>query len=119
MKGPVHQEISQQTEEILRYIEEHLNEPITLKTLSEQFFFSSYYFHRVFKRAAGKSLAVYVRERRVSLACRLLSETNASAAEIGMQCGFQTPQSFTRTFKRMTGLTPSEYRKSIQSHDIT
>ena len=96
----------------LEYIDSHLGESISLKTISDKFNFSSYYFHRMFSVIVGKTIAVYVRDRRLQAACIKLSSTNKSVLEIGMDCGYDSAQSFARVFKQAYGLSPSEYRKS-------
>ncbi|MFR6333332.1 MAG: AraC family transcriptional regulator [Eisenbergiella sp.] len=61
--------------EALKYIDGHLDEKINLESLSERFYFSPYYFHRLFTAVVGKSLAAYIRDRRILFACRQLSTT--------------------------------------------
>ena len=97
---------------VLVYIDNHLDEPIDLKSISSYFNFSTFYFHRLFSAIVGKTLAAYIRDRRLQSACILLANGNKSILEIGIDCGFDSAQSFSRTFKQSHGLTPSEYRKS-------
>ncbi len=100
-----------QVSNALRYIDAHLDEQIRLETLSERFFFSSFYFHRLFSAVVGKSLAAYVRDRRILFACKQLCETDRPITEISSSCGFRSVQAFSRTFKKSTGFSPGEYRK--------
>lgn len=95
----------------LKYIDDHLDQQINLEVLSKKFFFSPFYFHRVFSVIVGKPLAAYIKERRILYACRQLGSTNKSILEIALDSGFHSQQSFSRSFKRMQGLSPSEYRK--------
>lgn len=99
-----------QISEALKYIDEHLAEPVNLEILSEKFFFSSFYFHRLFSAIVGKSLAAYIRDRRILYACKQLCNTEKNILEIALDCGFNSSQSFSRTFKQVQGLSPSEYR---------
>ena len=96
--------------EALEYIDFHLDDVITLDAIAEQFHFSPYYFHRMFSIIVGKTFAVYVRERRLLRACRQLSETNLSVLNIGINCGYDSAQSFSRAFKDSCGLSPRDYR---------
>ena len=96
----------------LAYIDNHLDEPIDLKSVASYFNFSTFYFHRLFSAIVGKTLAAHIRDRRLQSACVLLATSNKSILEIGIDCGFDSAQSFSRTFKQAQGLTPSEYRKA-------
>ena len=97
---------------VLVYIDNHLDEPIDLKSVAGYFNFSAFYFHRLFSAIVGKTLAAHIRDRRLQSACVLLATGNKSILEVGIDCGFDSAQSFSRTFKQAQGLTPSEYRKS-------
>jgi AraC-like DNA-binding protein len=80
----------------LEYIDGHLDEPISLKAISERFHFSPYYFHRMFSAIVGKTFAVHVRDRRLQLACVQLSSTDDSIVNIGLACGYDSAQSCPR-----------------------
>lgn len=96
--------------EALEYIDSHLDEQINFETLAERFHFSPYYFHRMFSVIVGKTIAVYIRDRRLLRACDKLSSSDESILEIGLECGFNSAQSFSRSFKEVYGLTPRDYR---------
>lgn len=97
--------------EALKYIDDNLSENINLELLSDKFYFSPYYFHRLFSAIVGKTLGVYIRDRRILYACKLLCSTNESILDIALDCGFNSAQSFTRAFNEIQGLSPREYRK--------
>ena len=96
--------------EAIKYIDLHLNEALTVQAIAEQFAFSPYYFHRLFTAIVGKSLIAYVRDRRIAYACKMLNETDQKVLEIALDFGFDSAQGFSRTFKSITGMTPTEYR---------
>lgn len=96
--------------EALEFIDEHLDEQITLETIAKHFNFSAYYFHRLFSLIVGKTIAVYISERRMLRACIQLSTTDQSIIDIGFGCGYNSAQSFSRAFKHFNGLSPREYR---------
>lgn len=104
-----------QISKALRYIDEHLCEQLRIETLSERFFFSPFYFHRLFSAVVGRSFAAYVRDRRILFACKQLCETDKPVREISSSCGFGSVQAFSRTFRRVTGFSPSEYRQGQHS----
>lgn len=95
----------------LRFIDEHLDEHLSLEMLSKKFSFSPFYFHRLFSVIVGKSLAAHIRDRRILYACRLLCNTEMNILNIALDCGFHSAQSFSRTFKEMQGVTPRDYRE--------
>jgi len=97
--------------EALEYIDNHLDEPISLKIIAKKFNFSPYYFHRMFSVIVGKTIAVHIRDRRLQSACVEISTTDKSILNIGLDCGYDSAQSFSRVFKQIYGLSPSEYRQ--------
>lgn len=110
MKGSEALKNFSQISEALKYIDEHFDESITLEMLSKKFYLSPFYFHKLFSVIVGKSLAAYIRDRRVLYACKQLCNTEKSILDIALDCGFDSPQSFSRTFKNVQGVSPSEYR---------
>lgn len=97
--------------EALEYIDGHLEEPITFESLAGQFHFSPYYFHRMFSIIVGKTIAVHIRDRRFTRACIQLSSTDKSILSIGLDCGYNSAQSFSRAFRDVYGVSPSAYRQ--------
>lgn len=95
----------------LQYIDSHLAEPVTLAMLAEQCHFSPFYFHRLFTAVVGKSLAAYIRDRKILHACRLLAETDRSMLDIALDSGFQSAQAFSRAFRDSQGMSAREYRR--------
>jgi len=69
---------------------------------------------RAFRRTYHCTVGDYVRRLRIELACQKLTGSDASLVEIALSAGFSEQSHFSRTFKRLTGLTPSEYRSSRQ-----
>ncbi len=69
---------------------------------------------RAFRRTYHCTVGEYVRKLRIELACAKLSASDVSLVEIAFSAGFSEQSHFCRTFKRLTGLTPSEYRSSHQ-----
>ena len=96
--------------EALKYIDTHLDEAMTLNMLAEKFFLSPFYFHKLFSAIVGKSLAAYIRDRRILYACEQLCNTEKTILDIALDCGFHSSPSFSRTFKALQGESPSEYR---------
>lgn len=96
---------------IKQYLDEHYNEKITLDNLTERFFISKYYLTRVFKRQFGTSISHYLLSVRITKAKQMLRFTDETVENIGYKCGLGAPHYFSRTFKQVEGISPSEYRE--------
>lgn len=94
------------------YVEEHLNEPLGLEQIAEAAVMSVPNLYRLFYAMTGHPIKEYIRKRRTSEAACLLRQTDLPTIDIGFRCGFDTYQTFIKTFKRNTGLTPGLYRQS-------
>lgn len=94
----------------LRYIEENLKNEIDYKEVARRSLCSEYHFKRMFSFLAGVSLSEYIRRRRLTLAAFELSDSNIKIIDIAMKYGYNSPDSFTRAFQHLHGITPSEAR---------
>ena len=95
----------------LEYIDDNLDEPMSFESVAKHFHFSPYYFHRMFSVIVGKTIAAHIRDRRFMRACIQLVGTDESILDIGLICGYQSAQSFSRSFRDTYGISPREYRK--------
>ena len=95
------------------YIEEHLAEPISLAALAKLVRLSSYYFCRAFKQSFGIPPRRYHINRRIEHAKALLSNPTLSVTEIGLALGFSETSSFSAAFRHTTGITPTQYRRTL------
>jgi AraC-like DNA-binding protein len=85
-------------------------EPLEVDDLARAAGLSKAHFSREFRRTFGESPHVYLLTRRLERAAALLRNTDYSVAEICLEVGLQGVGSFTTSFKRMYGMTPTEYR---------
>lgn len=97
-------------EEIMTYISENVNQPLTLEKLAKQASLSPFYFTRVFKKETGYTPHEYIILVRIELAKFLLTTTGASIKEIAFRSGFDNECSFCTSFKKTTGTTPLKFR---------
>jgi len=102
-----------QQRKLAQYIEEHLAEDVTLASLAELAQLSPYHFSRAFKQSFGMPPHRYLTSRRVERAKTLLMERKLSVTEIGLDVGFSETSAFTAVFRKLTGRTPTEYRRRI------
>jgi AraC-like DNA-binding protein len=88
----------------------HYAEPLEVDDLARAAGLSKAHFSREFRRTFGESPYVYLLTRRLERAAALLRNTDYSVAEICLEVGLQGVGSFTTSFKRMYGMTPTAYR---------
>lgn len=98
---------------VVEYIQKHLQENISVKTLSREAYMSEPHFFRCFKQQFGVSPVDYINEQRIRAAKMMLQAADISITEISFACGFNNLNYFLKMFKRHTGLTPAQYRKSL------
>lgn len=102
-----------QQKRVADYIEEHVADDIPLITLAEMARLSLYHFCRSFKQSFGVPVHKYHISRRIERAKQLLGNRELSITAIALKTGFSDTSTFTATFHRLTGETPSCYRRSI------
>jgi AraC family transcriptional regulator len=102
-----------QEKKVAQYIEEHLPEDISLATLAELAGLSPFHFARAFKQSFGLPPHRYLSSLRVEQAKSLLADPAVSVTQVGFNLGFSETSSFTTTFRKHTGLTPTAYRRSL------
>ncbi len=93
------------------YIDEHYKEQIKLQDVAEYVGFTQSYLSSMFKRQVGKSLVEYLTHIRIQKAKQLLIGGEWNIADVAEEVGFLDVKYFIKRFKKITGLTPSEYRK--------
>jgi AraC family transcriptional regulator len=95
------------------YVEANLVNNITISDLAVLVNLSESHFCRAFRKSFGVPPHRFLLLRRIERAKLLLKEPDKSIGDIGASCGFQFPYSLTAAFRRVTGVTPSEYRQSV------
>ena len=106
--------MNQQLEAVQRmqdFIEVHLDEEITLTTLSEVSLFSPWHSYRLFKDCVGLTPAEYIRRMRLSRSAMRLKREQCFVTDAAYDCGFQSVDGFTRAFHKEFGCNPGDYAK--------
>ncbi|MGY4690963.1 bifunctional transcriptional activator/DNA repair enzyme AdaA [Salibacterium sp. K-3] len=101
--------------QIVKWIDPHYSEPLTLDKLAELFHGSPYHLHRTFKRIKGITVAEYVQQMRISEAMKSLSSNNQTVRDIAVSVGIPNAAHFATLFQQKIGLTPTEYRQRTKS----
>ena len=94
----------------IKYIHDHINEPLSVKELAEMEFFSPSRYRAIFKNATGSSPVEYITEQRIRLACALLEHGDLTLSQVAETCGYTDRLYFQRVFKRHINMTPGEYK---------
>lgn len=93
--------------DIMGYIDEHITEEIDMHEVAKIAGCSANHFQRIFTFTAGISLKDYIRRRRLSFAALELQESNIKIVDLAMKYGYDSPDSFTRAFQKIHGITPT------------
>ncbi len=102
-------------EEIIKILKANLNNRLTIEDISKAINYSKAYVFRQFKAATNKSVMEYYLELKIKRSKELLEENTLSIREISEQLCFDTPNYFSKTFKKLIGITPTEYKKRVQA----
>jgi len=103
---------------VLCYIEDHLDEPISLDELADVACFSPYHFHRVFRGMVGETVKGYVRRLRLERAAAELTNAKASITTVALNSGYESHEAFIRAFRAQFGCAPSEYRHRTRAQRV-
>lgn len=112
MSNKTQQSYEERILRVLIYIQNHLHKKLALDELAAVAEFSPYHFHRIFSAIVGETVKEHVRRLRLEQAARSLKVTDEPITNIAFQAGYETHESFSRAFKIMFHLSPSDFRKA-------
>lgn len=98
----------EQVDEILSYINSHIQDDLSLDSLSAHFYLSSSYICRIFKAATGTTINKYITAKRITISKSLLSQ-GYPVNEVCEACGFNDYSNFLKAFSKAVGVTPKKY----------
>ncbi len=96
----------------LVYIAEHYSENISLQNLAGILNYSTAYVSVLFTTYTGMNFKVYLDSFRVNKSMKMLQDNTATIAEVATRCGYENIRTFNNTFKRITGMSPSDFKQS-------
>lgn len=100
-------------ESVEKYLLDNLEKPISINAICETFHYSKNYICSHFKQQTGYTIIEYFNRARIERAKELIREHNHSLSVISELLGFSSPGYFSKTFKRITGMSPQEYQRSL------
>ena len=104
--------------DILQYMHQNFNKPISLKNMADLAFMSPHYFSRYFKKKTGESFSYYLQKIRMESAVKNLMYGNESILRIALDNGFANAKAFSEAFSKQYGDTPSVYRKRYRNVEV-
>ena len=105
------------TNDVIQYLREHLSEHLTLSNLSKEIGYGKTVLCTRFKAVTGKTIFSFLTDLRVEEAKRLIRQGGITTAAISDSLGFSESAYFCNVFKRITGISPSEYARMIHAFD--
>lgn len=99
----------------ISFIHEKHKEDISMEQVAEYVNLSPYYFSKMFKMQVGETFIDYLTGLRINQAKELIHQQEYSLKEICFEIGYKDPNYFSRVFKKVTGVTPTEYRQQVSS----
>lgn len=112
---PTYSKINRSIRDITRFIQENYSKMFSVKTLALQFHLTPQYLNRLFKREFGYPIVQYINRYRLSVAKKLIRESNLSMKEICFAIGFETPHYFSKVFKKVEGISPTDFKNMLDS----
>lgn len=115
MKAHLREDYISRINKVFQFLDQNLNEELSLETLSGLANFSPFHFHRIFKYITGETLNEYIIRKRVEKAASMLiHKLEMGVTEIAILSGFNSNSSFSRSFRKFYGLSPSGFRNRHQ-----
>lgn len=102
-------------ETVNRYLDERYDAPITLEEAAAACHFSKYYFAHAFKELTGTTFSRYLAAFRLEKAVAALAVSDGNITAVALSCGFGNVRSFNRAFRERFGMTPLQYRHTVQT----
>lgn len=103
---------------VLEYIRVHYADDISTRTIAEEFGFHPVYLERLFRKDTGSSITEYINQTRMEASRNLLVNSIRSLDSIASACGFHDVKYYMRVFRKLSGMTPTQYRKAFSQRKV-
>jgi AraC family transcriptional regulator len=111
-KTQANKEYAQRINRVIDYLSGNLDRQVKLEELARVACFSEFHFHRIFGAVSGETLNTFTNRLRLEKAARLLRYSDQSLTDIALDCGFSSSTTFSRAFRSVYDISPSQFRKS-------
>jgi len=108
---------NRQLEKVLTFIEENLDDHLSIEELSAIGGYSRFHFQRIFKDYVGENIGAYINRIRIERSAFMLKYQYKKISTVGMRAGYNSNTAFTRAFKKYYNLSPVDFRNSIINYD--
>lgn len=99
-------------EDALEFMETKMNEPLDIEAIAKVAYSSPFHFQRMFHMLTGMTVGEYVRKRKLTLAAQELAVSSSKVVDVALKYGYNSPESFSKLFRKIHGISPSEARHS-------
>lgn len=103
---------NREIKKVIEYIDENISESISLEEVAREVGISPFYLSKLFKKETGLNFITYVNMKKMHKAKEYLRNTDETIRNIALDLGYNEPNYFSKVFKSIEGITPSEYRKN-------
>jgi AraC-like DNA-binding protein len=100
----------------VNFVNKHYAEDIRISEMASMCGLSESHFRKVFEEAMNMKPNDYINSIRIQEACKLMRKEDLSMEELGIRVGYQTPSTFNRNFRKLTGKTPYQWKSEARSH---
>lgn len=102
-------------QDLIDWIDNHLDSRLDIDTVARRSGYSKWHLQRIFKEHTGQPLGEYIRAQKLQKSVERLAHSNEPILNVAIALGFDSQQSFNRSFKRQFGQAPGAWRRSIGS----
>lgn len=99
--------------DLIDWIDHNLEERLDIKTVAKRAGYSRWYLQRMFKEHTGLPMGEFIREKKLKKSADMLASSGEPIVSVAISLGFDSQQSFTRSFKRQFGQTPGDWRRGL------
>ncbi|MDO5292932.1 MAG: AraC family transcriptional regulator [bacterium] len=118
-KYRVRKNISPNLDRTMEWIKANYNKELTIKEIANEMGYNANYLSTIFKKSTGMTIVQYINVTRIKVAKSMIINDGSSVKEVAYACGFVDDKYFMKVFKKLEGMTPSQYKKAFSKKRLT